>query len=339
MIRIAIKIVIILTIYSCRSDTSNKTDNTEKIHIYSARFIADEERIFDEFEKKTGIKVLLNYDKGERLIQKIISEGEACKADILICQDAGQLMNAANTNLLERVETEIIDEHVPLNCRHEDRKWFGLCKRAKVLLYNKEVVNSTMLNGYLDLSSSKWEGKINISSSSEISNQSLLSSIIANYGDKKAEAWSRGIGKNLSGNSGGTDLEQIERVFSGRGNVAIVSINTIGQFINNHPEKLNKTGIFFPDQTTTGTHINFVGAGLLSESKNKNNAIKLLEYLTSEETQRYLSEKHFEYPVHPNVELPEYIQSKGSFNSDALDFNLLYSNKSKAREILNVSGW
>jgi iron(III) transport system substrate-binding protein len=339
MIRFVIQIIFILAIYSCRSDSSTKTDNNNKVHIYSAKFIADAEWIYDEFEKKTGIKVLLTYDKGERLIQKIIAEGRACEADILICQDAGQMTYAANTNLLERVETEPLDEHVPLSCRHEDRKWFGLCKRAKVLLYNKEIVNSTMLNSYLDLSTAKWVGQINISSSSEISNRSLLASIIANCGEEKAEVWSKGIGKNLSGDSEGTDSEQIEMVFSGQGNVAIVGLNSIGEFMKKHPEKSKKTGIFFPDQKTTGTHINFVGAGLLSESKNKKNALKLLEFLTSEGIQTYLSEKHFEYPVHPNVELPEFIQRAGPFNSDALDFNFLQSNKGKASEILGVSGW
>jgi iron(III) transport system substrate-binding protein len=169
-----------------------------------------------------------------------------------------------------------------------------------------------------------------------ISNQSLLSSIIANLGEEKAIMWNKGITNNLAQISKGNDFVQINAIINGIGDIAIVKSNFIGKYHKLYPIKSNTIGVFYPNQSTSGTHINFRCAGVSKYSQNKQNAIKLLVFLTEERNQKIVAEEHFEYPVHPNIEVADLVKSWGDFDADALDFNFLVSNRSKTLEILKM---
>jgi iron(III) transport system substrate-binding protein len=306
------------------------------INIYTDIHGINNQEIYDRFEKKTGIKIIIKNKNGDLLIKDLIKEGEDTKADLLICSDAGQLQYATNIDLLQVIESEELDENIPLKCRHPERYWFGIGKRAKVIVYNNEKVNPEDLSTYFELSEKKWIGKLVMSNAYTISNQSLLSSIIANLGEEKAIMWNKGITNNLAQTSKGNDFDQINAIINGIGYIAIVNSNFIGKYQKLYPIKSKTIGVFYPNQSTSGTHINFRCAGVSKYSQNKQNAIKLLVFLTEERNQKIVAEEHFEYPVHPNIEISDLIKAWGEFNADALDFNFLVNNRSKTLEILKM---
>jgi iron(III) transport system substrate-binding protein len=351
IIRFAHRHVIILSlltllVVSCNSSeprTSKEGIITSKkkpsINVYSARNYKIDLELYQQFERQTGIKVILTKDKGSKLIQKIKEDGQSSKADVLIFLDAGRLQYAANTGMFQSVKTEPLEENVPLVSRHPERLWFGLGKRARVLVYNREKVKVEELGTYEDLAHPKWSSELNISPSAYISNRSLLASMLANGGEDAITSWVNGVAANLTKPSSGRDIDQVLAVAQGEGCIAIANTNAIGKFFELQKQASRKIGVFFPNQSTSGTHINFSGMGVLANAPNKKYAIKLLVFLTSRKAQMQLTNQNFEYPVHPNVEAAPILQSWGEYKADDLDFNFLESNHGKVVELLGVKSW
>ena len=326
------------------SQTSEPAAAGEQVvNVYSARHYDVDAQLFDAFTAETGIKVNVIEGKADELIERIKREGESTPADLFITVDGGILDKAKQAGILQAIESDIVNGQVPEQYRDSDNQWIGLTTRARVIVYSKDRVKPEELSTYEDLVSEKWKGKLLVRSSTNMYNQSLLASLIDINGEQQAEAWAQGIVNNLARDPEGGDRDQAKAIVAGIGDVAIMNTYYVGQLANSEdPEEVKvaeQVGVFFPNQETTGTHINISGAGLIKHSKNKENAVKLIEFLTGEEAQSTFSAVNYEYPVNPKAKLPELLTSWGEFKHQQLDWAVLGNNNQKAVEIMNKVGW
>jgi iron(III) transport system substrate-binding protein len=315
----------------------------QEVNIYNARHYGTDQQLWDAFTKETGIAVNVVEANHDELIQRLVAEGENSPADIFITVDAGRLALAAEKDLFASVKTPILEADVPAHLRHPDGLWYGLAMRARVLVYDKERLNPAELSTYEALADPKFAGKIVVRSSTSVYNLSLMGSIIAADGAEKAEAWATGLVANFARPPEGGDTDQLKAVAAGVGDIAISNTYYLARLLaSEKPEERaigEKLGVFFPNQGDRGTHVNISGAGVLKYAPNKDNAIKLLEFLVSPEAQRYFADISFEYPVNPEVKPHPVLAAFGDFKQDTLNAATFAANSLEASKIMDRAGW
>lgn len=313
------------------------------VNLYTDRHYDTDEELYKIFTEETGIKVNVVKGKADELIERLAREGQDTEADLLIAADAGRLHRAKEKELLQNISSEEVLKNVPENLRDIDNQWVGLTVRGRVLVYSKDRVNPSELSTYEDLTSDKWKGKILVRSSSNIYNQSLLASLIAIHGEEKAKEWAEGVLDNMAREPKGNDRAQATAVVAGEGDLAIMNTYYIGKMLNSsNPEEVKvaeNVGVFFPDQDGTGTHINVSGVGLTKDAKNKENAIKFIEFLSDVKAQQQFAQSNYEYPVNPSVEASDLLKSWGEFKTQNINLSKLGELNTKAVEIFNEIGW
>lgn len=279
----------------------------------------------------------------DELIQKLELEGANSPADVLITVDAGRLNRAVEKDLLQVIESETLHTNIPSKYRAPDNKWFGLTYRARVFAYSKERVDPFELSTYEALTQERWKGRILTRSSENIYNQSLLASIVAHHGQEAATEWASALLANMARNPKGSDRDQIKAVASGEGDVAIVNTYYVGIMLNDSNEEerkaAEKIAIFFPNQDDRGTHINVSGAAVTKNAPNKDNAIALIEFLSEVDSQNFLANINFEYPVNPNAVFSDLLKEWGSFKADEINLSELGKKNRDAVVIFDRVGW
>jgi ABC-type Fe3+ transport system, periplasmic component len=314
-----------------------------EVNIYTARHYDVDQELYDMFTKQTGIKVNVVEGKAPELIERIKREGASTPADLFITVDGGILNTAKGEDVLQPIVSGVVDEQVPAELRDTESHWIGLSTRARVIVYAKDRVDPAQLSTYEDLAGDKWKGKVVVRSATNLYNQSMLAAFIAIMGEKEAEDWAAGIAANLAREPEGGDRDQAKAIVAGVGDVGIMNTYYVGQLATSQDAEEVKVaeqiGVFFPNQQTTGTHINISGAGLIKHSKNKDNAVKLLEFLTGAEAQTKISQANFEFPVNGQAEVPELLKSWGEFKTQNVDFAKYGELNPKAVEIANKVGW
>lgn len=348
----AVCFIFIVVLSGCTSEekpSNNKgaTDDTEQdsgvVNLYTSRHYDTDAQIYKEFEEQTGIKVNVVEGKADELIVRLAREGEATEADVYITADAGRLSEAKKQGLLQPVESEKLNNNIPENVRDRENQWFGISKRARVIVYSKERVDPSELSTYEALTEDKWKGKVLVRSSENVYNQSLLASFIEINGEEAAKDWAIGIVENMARNPQGGDRDQAKGIASGEGDVAIMNTYYVGQMLNSSDEEevkvAEQVGVFFPNQDSTGTHINVSGAAVTKHANNKENAIKFLEFLSEEQAQKKFAESNYEYPVNPKIEPSELLQSWGEFKEQEINLSVLGDHNLNAIKILNEVGW
>lgn len=345
----AVMLSSVLVLSGCSSEAPTtevkqpQENKSQVVNVYSDRHYDTDKQLFEEFTKETGIKVNVVEGKSDELIERLAREGQDSQADVMITADAGRLHRAKELGLLQPASSETIFNNVPENLRDTENNWFGLTIRGRVIVYSKDRVDPSELSTYEDLTSPKWKGKVLVRSSSAVYNQSLLASFIEINGEEKAKEWAQGIVTNLAREPKGNDRDQAKAIVSGEGDVAIMNTYYIGKMLDSSdPEEVKvaeKVGIFFPNQETTGTHINVSGAGVTKSAKNLENAIKLIEFLSEEKAQKLFAEGNFEYPVNEKVEPSELLKSWGEFKHQKINLSKLGEFNKKAVEIFDQVGW
>ena len=314
-----------------------------EVNVYSHRHYDIDQVLFEEFEKETGIHVNVVNASADELIVRMENEGADSPADILLTSDAGRLVRAQDQGLLQGINSDVLTEAVPANMRDADGNWFGLTMRARVIAYNPETVDAADLSTYEDLANEKWNGRLLARSSSNIYNQSLMASIIANNNDSVALAWATAVRGNMAREPKGNDRDQVKAIAAGEGDIAIVNTYYIGKLVNSDNELEREAGegvkLFFPNQDGRGTHVNVSGGGVAKHAPNKENAIKLLEFLTREDVQQRFADGNYEYPVNQKASPSELLQSWGEFKTDALPLKALGTNNQQAVALFNEAGW
>ena len=330
-------------IAACGEKTDVSAKDAGEVNVYSSRHYDTDLALYDDFTQKTGIKVNRLESGADALIERIQNEGEFSPADVLITVDAGRLWRAEEAGILSPVSSEILEARLPDNLRHEDGLWFGLSKRARIIIYNKAAGKPKGLNDYADLADPEFKGKICVRSSSNIYNISLMASMVAIEGAEKAEEWAKGVVENFARKPQGNDTAQIKSVALGECQISIVNTYYLARYLaSSDPadiELFDSIGIIFPDQDGNGTHVNISGAGVVKYAPNRENAIKFIEYLTEESAQRYLANGNNEYPAVETVRASSAVEKMGEFEESQLNVAELGINQTEAVKVFDRAGW
>ncbi|MCH2177518.1 MAG: Fe(3+) ABC transporter substrate-binding protein [Mariniblastus sp.] len=314
----------------------------QEVNLYSARHYDTDDQLYKDFEAQTGIKVNLLEAKSDVLLQRLEKEGKRSPADVFMTVDAGRLYLAEQQGIFQPVESTVLNERIPENLRHPDGLWFGLTKRARILLRSKDRVPEGAISSYEDLADPKWKGKVLIRSSSNVYNQSLVGSIISAHGDEDAEKWCEGLVANLARKPQGGDRDQIKAVAAGEGDVAVANSYYFARMINGSDEEkaaAAKVAVVFPNQADRGTHVNICGAGVTKNAPNKENAIKFIEFLSSDAAQKVFAAGNNEFPAAANAEVAPVLKKWGPFKEDSVNAAVLGNNNPKAIKIMDRAGW
>lgn len=325
------------------TDTEQEQENASIVTLYTHRHYDVDQQIFDAFQAETGIEVQIVKASADELIQKLETEGAQSPADLLITVDAGRLVRAQNKGLLQAVESETLQDNIPVHLRANDNSWFGLTKRARVIVYHPDRVSPSELSTYEALTAPEWDQRILIRSSGNIYNQSLMASIIAHAGKEQALAWAQGMVSNFARSPKGNDRDQVKAIAADEGDLAIINTYYLGILLNSADPTEAAAGeavrIFFPNQDDRGTHINVSGVGLAKHAPNRKNAIQLIEYLSSKEVQEQFAQANFEYPVNPQANSSELLLSWGEFKEDQLPLHQLGELNRDAVVLFDQAGW
>tara|TARA_B100001996_G_scaffold354709_1_gene316832 strand:- start:199 stop:1218 length:1020 start_codon:yes stop_codon:yes gene_type:complete len=317
--------------------------NAAEVNIYSARKEALIKPLLEKFSEKTGVEVNLITGKADTFIKRLEIEGENTPADILLTVDAARLVRAKQKGLFQEINSEVLNKVIADNLRDINNHWFGLSIRSRVIVFSPKRVGVEDLIDYQDLSNAKWRGRICVRSSSNIYNQSLVASMIAHYGIDKTEIWAKGFVKNFARPPKGGDRDQIKAIAAGVCDIALVNNYYLaGMLDSGQLDEISaamKTALFWPGQNKYGAHVNISGAGVTKFSKNKTEAIQLLEYLVSSEAQEWYSNVNYEYSVNPKIKNSGVLKKWGTFISDDINLSLLGNHNSDAVLIMDRAGW
>lgn len=322
---------------------SQATLAEEKVlNLYSARHYQTDEALYTAFSQQTGIKINRIEGKEEELLERIKNEGANSPADIFLTVDAARLAKAHELGLFAPVASKILESRIPDYLRTED--WFSFSTRARVIVFNKSTVKAEDVQNYADLANPKLKGKVCSRSGSHPYNLSLMASAIAHDGEAKAEELARGMVANFARAPKGGDTDQIKSVSAGECGVALANTYYVARLLRStKPEELKimeKVGIVWPNQSTTGTHINISGGGMLKTAPHKEAAVKFLEYLASDSAQRYFADGNNEWPVVESVKVANpALESLGKFKADKLPVKNLAMYQAKAQIIFDRAGF
>ncbi|MFO1048959.1 MAG: Fe(3+) ABC transporter substrate-binding protein [Geminicoccaceae bacterium] len=315
----------------------------EVVNIYNSRHYGTDQQLWDAFTKATGIEVNVVDGTHEQLIQRMQAEGSNSPADVFITVDAGRLAQASGLGLLQPVESALLDARVPANLRAADGLWYGLAMRARVLVYAKDRLDPSQLSTYEALAEPAMKGKVLVRSSTNVYNLSLVGSILAADGPEATERWCAGLVANMARPPEGGDTDQIKAVAAGVGDVAISNTYYLARILASPKPEDQAIGkqlaVFFPNQGGRGTHVNVSGAGVLKTAPHRENAVKLIEFMTSPEAQRYFADVSLEYPVNPEVPPHPVLVAWGTFKQDQLNPVLYAKNSAEAAMITDRCGW
>jgi iron(III) transport system substrate-binding protein len=313
------------------------------VNVYTHRHYDADQMLFDRFEQLTGIEVRVVTATADELITRLEREGAASPADVLITVDAGRLHRAKELGLLRPVTSPVLSEVVPASLRDPEGYWFGLTQRARVLVYAPDRVSPEELSTYENLADPSWAGRVLVRSSDNIYNQSLMASIIAADGAEAAEDWATAVVENFARPPQGADTDLVLDVAAGIGDVAIVNTYYFGRLLHDPDPAVRQLAgtvrVFFPNQNDRGAHVNVSGAGVTANAPNAENAVRLLEFLVSEEAQKVFAEVIFEYPVRADVPWAPTLKEWGEFKADTLNLRRLGELNGEAVKIFDRAGW
>ena len=315
-----------------------------EVNIYSHRQPFLINPFLEKFTEETGIKTNVVYaTKG--LAQRLKAEGKNSPADVILTVDIGRLYIYDDLDLLASIDSDLLDKNIPANLKSPENKWFALSKRSRIIVTSKERVGKGQITKIEHLSDQKWKGKICSRPGSHVYNRALMASLILSLGEKAAEEWAKKFVDNLSRRPQGNDRAQVKAIFEGQCDISIINNYYFGKLkYSEDPsqrEWAKSVDLIFPNQGVEerGAHINISGGGVAKYSKNKNEAVALLEFLSKAQSQKMYGEINFEYPVNPSVETTEELKSWGSFKSESLPIISIAQKAYEAQKIIDRVGW
>jgi len=284
-----------------------------EVNVYSSRSHYGSEPAMEAFTKKTGIRINSLGGSDHEVFERLRAEGDRTKADVLITVDAGNLWNAARHGLLARVDSPALKASVPPHLRDPEGRWFGLTVRARTIMYSSARAKPAELSTYEALGDPQWKNRLCLRTSGYIYNQSLLAAWIKRYGEAKVEqivaGWVRNTPTLING-----DTKILEAIAAGQCDVGITNTYYLARLLHKDPRF--PVAPFWADQQGAGTHVNISGAGVTAHARNRENAVKFIEYLSGVEAQNLIADGNFEFPANPKVKPHEILLRWGTFKAD-----------------------
>jgi iron(III) transport system substrate-binding protein len=327
---------------SCGPSHGAVAADAGEVNVYSYRQPYLIDPLLKKFTEDTGIKVNVIFaEKG--LIERMAAEGRNSPADLLLTVDGGNLMQAKEAGVGQVVHSQALEKEIPAAYRDKEGVWWGLTRRARVVYASKERVKLSEIT-YEDLADPKWKGKICIRSGQHVYNVALTASMIAAHGETWTEQWLKGVKENLARKPAGDDRMQVKGVYSGECDIAVGNTYYMGAMLQNEKEPeqkewANSVTILFPNTNNRGTHVNISGAVLAKNAPHRENALKLMEFLASDEGQAMYAEVNNEYPVKEGVPWSPLVKSWGNFKPDPISLNEIAALRKKASELIDKVGF
>ncbi len=313
-----------------------------ELNLYSARHYQTDELLYAEFTKQTGIKINRIEGKDAELIERMRNEGANSPADVLLTVDASRLEIADRAGVFQPIQSKVIEERVPPHLRTPN--WVAFSTRARVIAYNKVAIKPETVQTYEDLANPSLKGQICVRSGAHPYNLSLGAAMISHHGEAKTEEWARGLVANFARTPKGGDTDQLRAVAAGECGVALANSYYVARLMRSTKPEDQKVvralRVVWPNQSTTGTHINVSGAGVAKHAPNREAAVKFLEYLTSDSAQRYFADGNNEWPVVKGVKVDNpALEALGEFKADELPIGKLANNTPTAQKVFDRAGW
>ncbi|MCT4654776.1 MAG: Fe(3+) ABC transporter substrate-binding protein [Cohaesibacter sp.] len=310
-----------------------------EVNVYSYRQPFLIEPLLKAFTEKTGVKTNVIFAK-KGLEARIKAEGENSPADVLLTVDIGRLHGGKMDGIAQPVKSDILSKNIPAQYRDKENEWFGLTTRARVVYASNERVKQNAIT-YEELADPKWKGKICTRSGQHAYSIALIASMVAHKGEEEAKKWLEGVKANLARKPTGNDRAQVKAIFAGECDLSLGNTYYMGKMETNDKEPEQKewaksVRILFPNSADRGTHVNISGMLMAKHAPNKDNALKLMEYLSSGEAQKIYGEANFEYPLLDGVEASDRVKGWGSFKADPISLNDIASARKKASELVDI---
>jgi iron(III) transport system substrate-binding protein len=328
----------------CSPKTDSQVGSKGEINLYSARHYDADEQLYSLFEKETGIAINRIEMKGDLLLERLKAEGDQSPADVVLLVDAGNFYRAGQAGLFQAVNSPALNAAIPANLRGDGNTWFGFAKRARVIAYDKAKITPAQVANYEGLADPSLKGTICVRPSSNIYNLSLMASFIDMWGAPKAEMWAKGLVANFARPPEGADTDQIKAIAEGKCAISIVNhyYAIRMQRSSDAAEKAmaEKVGLSFPNQTTTGTHVNVSGGALAAHAPNKANGVAFLEFLASAPAQTILAQANDEFPVVAGAPMDNpQLKAVEGFKEANTAMIALGNNQAEAQKIYDRAGW
>ncbi len=313
-----------------------------ELNLYSSRHYDTDERLYSDFEDLTGIKINRIEGKADELIARMTAEGANSPADVFLTVDTSRLERAKDAGLFQAIESDVLEARFPGYLQDDENQWFGFSQRARILFYDKNEVTDPPLT-YQDLADPKYKGQVCIRSSTNVYTQTITAALIEHLGEDAVRDWATGVVANFARDPQGGDTDQLRGIVSGECDIAMSNTYYFGRAVRRDvdgvSDSLDMFGWVFPNQDDIGAHMNLSGGGVAANAPNRENAIRFLEYLASDQAQEYFSAGNDEYPAVPGVGLSPSVASLGFFKPDDLDAAAIADNIPAAQALLNEVGW
>lgn len=306
------------------------------VNIYSYRQVYLLEPLLNAFEKETGIDANVVFAK-QGLAERLEREGRNSPADVVMTVDISRINELVERDLVQGVDSDVLNQNIPENLRHPEGKWFALTTRGRLIFASKERVEEGEITTYEQLADDKWDNRICTRSGKHPYNIALISSMIAHHGEAETEKWLQGVKDNLARKPQGGDRDQIKAIAEGVCDLAIGNSYYYGNMLQdeNQREAAEAVRLVFPNADGRGTHINISGISLTKSAPNRENAIKLMEFLSSPEAQRIYAEANTEYPANPAVEPSGLVAEWGEIHPDGLSLQKIADNRNAAVKMVD----
>lgn len=318
--------------------------DNKSLNLYSSRHYQTDEALYANFTRHTGIRINRLEASEDALIERIRNEGARSPADVLVTVDAGRLWRAEQLGFFQPVQSPLLEARIPENYREPNGLWFGFSLRTRLIAYHKAKVQAAELPTYESLADPQWKGRICMRSSTSIYNLSLMGAMISHLGEAAAEQWAQGVKANLARDPKGGDTDQLKSVAAGECDLTVTNQYYYARLARSgKPEEreiAQKVGVLLPNQASWGAHVNISGAGVMKHAPNREAAVKFLEYLASDQAQRYFAEGNNEWPVVVGLKIDNpVLAALGAFKQDSLNVAVLGRNQPAAQKIYDRVDW
>ena len=325
---------------SAQDDTAA---GSEVVNLYSARHYDSDQALYDRFTEETGITVNVMEGSADELVARMTSEGSNSPADLFIAADAGALWRAQKAGLFQPTTSAILDERIPANLRGQDGLWYGFMRRARVVAYDPAKVRPEEIDDYAKLATPRFRGKICVRSSDSVYNLSLVGALIEAWGEDRAGEWVRGVVANMARPPEGGDRDQIRAVGAGVCEVALTNSYYYIRMASSDDaadrEVTDRVALGFPSLDGKGAHMNISGGGVAANAPNSDNAVRLLEFLASAESQTHISANNNEYPASPDVPAPAPVDAYAGFTAHPMPVAAFAARQPQAQSLMSAAGW
>lgn len=311
------------------------------VNLYTARHYDADALIYDGFTRATGIKVNRRETRPDQLVERMRAEGQQSPADVVLMADAGALYRADAAGLLQAATSPTLEQRIPAGLRGPENHWWGFSRRARVVVVPKAEGGAPV--SYADLAGPRFKGKVCARPADNVYNLSLTAALIERWGPERTLAWAKGVVANFARPPSGGDIDQIRGVAAGVCGVAISNTYYWLRLLRSEDAADRRvaeaTALVFPDQDGAGTHVNISGAGVARYAPNRENAVRFLEYLASDEAQHIFADANSEYPAVARVRPGEVVARYATFKADPTPVSVYGERQAEAQALLDRAGW